>query len=44
MSFAVSQPPPAKPRPGVVNVASILLYVTAALLVCQVVLSFLSML
>ena len=42
MSFAVSQPPPAKPRPGVVNVASILLYLTAALLVCQVVLSFLS--
>ncbi len=42
MSFAVSQPPPAKPRPGVVNVASILLYVTAALLVCQVLLSFLS--
>src|SRR5262245_34861253 len=43
MSFAVSQSPPAKPHPGVVKVASILLYVTAVLLVGQVVLSFLSL-
>src|SRR5262245_15716485 len=42
MSFAVSQPPPAKQRPGVVSVASILLYVTAALLIGQVALTFLS--